>query len=54
MHRDSAVLNMVPRIFLRVITQSLTAHCPGAEHVDTHRIRGVYRLNYQADAAGFG
>ncbi len=29
MQRDRAVLNMVLRIFLRVIEQSLAAHCPG-------------------------
>ena len=34
MQRDGAVLNMVLRIFLRVIAQSLQAHCPGAAHVD--------------------
>ena len=30
MQRDGAVLNMVLRIFLRVIAQSLQTHCPGA------------------------
>ena len=30
MQRDGTVLNMVLRIFLRVIAQSLQAHCPGA------------------------
>ena len=30
MQRDGAVLNMVLRIFLRVIAQSLQVHCPGA------------------------
>jgi len=34
MQRDGAVLNMVLRIFLRVIEQSLQAHCPGAAQVD--------------------
>ena len=34
MQRDGAVLNMVLRIFLRVITQSLSAQCPGAAQVD--------------------
>jgi len=34
MQRDGAVLNMVLRIFLRVIEQSLQAHCPGAAPVD--------------------
>ena len=34
MRRDGAVLNIVLRIFLRVITQSLSAHCPGAANVD--------------------
>ena len=34
MQRDGAVLNMVLRIFLRVIAQSLQAHCPGAANVD--------------------
>src|SRR5450830_986252 len=34
MQRDGAVLNMVLRIFLRVIAQSLQAHCPGALSVD--------------------
>jgi hypothetical protein len=30
MQRDGAVLNMVLRIFLRVIAQSLQVHSPGA------------------------
>ena len=34
MQRDGAVLNMVLRIFLRVIAQSLHQHCPGAAQVD--------------------
>ncbi len=34
MQRDGAVLNMVLRIFLRVIAQSLSANCPGAADVD--------------------
>ncbi len=34
MQRDGAVLNRVLRIFLRVIEQSLSAHCPGAARVD--------------------
>ncbi len=34
MQRDSATLNMVLRIFLRVIAQSLQAHCPGAANAD--------------------
>jgi len=34
MQRDGVVLNMVLRIFLRVIAQSLQAHCPGALSVD--------------------
>jgi hypothetical protein len=34
MQRDGAVLNMVLRIFLRVIAQSLSANCPGAANVD--------------------
>ena len=34
MHRDEAVLNMVLRIFLRVIAQNLRAHSPGAANVD--------------------
>lgn len=34
MHPDEAVLNMVLRIFLRVIAQNLRAHCPGAANVD--------------------
>ncbi len=34
MQRDGVVLNMVLRIFLRVIEQSLCAHCPGAAQVD--------------------
>ncbi len=34
MQRDGAVLNMVLRIFLRVIEHSLQAHCPGAVQVD--------------------
>jgi hypothetical protein len=33
MQRDGAVLNMVLRIFLRVIAQSLSANCPGAADV---------------------
>jgi hypothetical protein len=35
MQRDGVVLNMVLRIFLRVIEQSLQAHCPGAAQVHT-------------------
>ena len=34
MQRDGPVLNMVLRIFLRVIEQTLQAHCPGADHSD--------------------
>ena len=34
MLRDEAVLNMVLRIFLRVIAQNLRAHSPGAANVD--------------------
>lgn len=34
MQRDGAVLNMVLRIFLRVIAQSLQTHCPGAQQAD--------------------
>ena len=34
MQRDGAVLNMVLRIFLRVIAQSLQAHSPGVAQVD--------------------
>jgi hypothetical protein len=34
MQRDGLVLNMVLRIFLRVIAQSLQAHSPGAASVD--------------------
>ena len=34
MQRDGAVLNMVLRIFLRVIAQSLQAHSRGAANVD--------------------
>ena len=34
MQRDGAVLNMVLRIFLRVIAQSLQTHSPGAWSVD--------------------
>jgi Transposase zinc-binding domain/Putative transposase len=34
MQRDALVLNMVLRIFLRVIAQSLQAHSPGAASVD--------------------
>jgi hypothetical protein len=34
MQRDGAVLNMVLRIFLRVIAQSLSANCPGAAVVN--------------------
>ncbi len=34
MRRDGAVLNMVLRIFLRVIAQSLQASSPGAAHVN--------------------
>ena len=35
MQRDGAVLNMVLRIFLRVIAQSLQSNCPGAAQVST-------------------
>ncbi len=34
MQRDGAVLNMVLRIFLRVIAQTLQTHSLGAAHVD--------------------
>ncbi len=34
LQRDGAVLNMVLRIFLRVIAQSLSANCPSAASVD--------------------
>ena len=34
MQRDGAVLNMVLRIFLRVIAQSLSVNCPGAADVN--------------------
>jgi len=34
MQRDGTVLNMVLRIFLRVIAQSLAVHCPGATQMD--------------------
>ena len=34
MQRDGAVLNMVLRIFLRVIAQSLQDHCTGAANAD--------------------
>jgi hypothetical protein len=34
MQRDGVVLNMVLRIFLRVISQSLQSNCPGATQVD--------------------
>ena len=34
MQRDGAALNMVLRIFLRVIAQSLQDHCAGAAQVD--------------------
>ena len=34
LQRDGAALNMVLRIFLRVIAQSLSANCPGAASVD--------------------
>lgn len=34
MQRDGAVLNMVLRIFLRVIAQNLQSHSPGAAQVD--------------------
>ena len=38
MQRDGAVLNMVLRIFLRVITQSLQDHCAGAAQVDNEAL----------------
>jgi hypothetical protein len=34
MQRDGPVLNMVLRIFLRVIAQTLQTHSPGAAHMD--------------------
>jgi hypothetical protein len=34
MQRDGAVLNMVLRIFLRVISQSQQSNCPGEAQVD--------------------
>jgi len=39
MLRDGAVLNMVLRIFLRVIEQRLHQHCPGAAQVDRAGLR---------------
>ena len=39
MQRDGAVLNMVLRIFLRVIAQTLQTHRPGAAHVDRAALR---------------
>ena len=46
MQRDGAVLNMVLRIFLRVIAQSLSAHCPGAVLVVCNSSRpGIWRRN---------
>jgi len=38
MRRDGAVLNMMLRIFLRVIEQSLQAHSPGAASVDQNSL----------------
>jgi len=38
MQRDGPVLNMVLRIFLRVIAQTLQTHSPGAAHVDSARL----------------
>ena len=39
MQRDGAVLNMVLRIFLRVIAQTLQTHSPGAANVDKATLR---------------
>jgi hypothetical protein len=38
MQRDGPVLNMVLRIFLRVIAQNLQAHCPGAADADKAKL----------------
>ena len=43
MQRDGAVLNMVLRIFLRVIAQSLQTHCPGATNAD-NAVAFLHRL----------
>ena len=54
MQRDGAVLNMVLRIFLRVIAQTLQTHSPGAAHMDKagqphrcHRLHSPIRLQPQ-------
>ena len=39
MQRDGPVLDMLLRIFLRVIAQTLQAHCAGAAHVDKVRLQ---------------
>ena len=49
MERDGSALNMVPRIFLRVIGQSLQAHCSGAANFDkatmhTGAVAFIHRL----------
>lgn len=38
MQRDGATLNMVLRIFLRVLAQSLQAHSPGAAQLDKNTL----------------
>ena len=38
MQRDGAALNMVLRIFLRSIAQSLQAHCAGAAQLDKNTL----------------
>ena len=43
MQRDGVALNMVLRIFLRVITQSLQSNCPGAAQVQATLRRRILR-----------
>ena len=50
MQRDGVVLNMVLRIFLRIIAQSLQTHCPGAGSVDKATLHiGAVRADGQSD-----
>ena len=49
MQRDGAVLNMVLRIFLRVIAQSLQSNSPGAAQVDKAALRLIAFITHSAD-----
>ena len=59
MQRDEAVLNVVLRIFLRVIAQSLQNHCAGAAQLDKAAlhigaIAFIHRSNFSRAFVGRG